>query len=89
MQPLWTDILHLIWKLPQSLQVRQLTKAAADREKAKYITISTNPWFIPVVVKSMGPIMDKVGHRIAGISKDPRSTLIDETNQEVWHSRCF
>ena len=59
----------------------QAAEAAADRKKAKYSATSTNHWFIPVSVKTMGPInqegsafLDELGNHIAEISEDPRES---------------
>ena len=57
----------------------QVAEAVADRKKAKYSTISTSHWFIPVAVETMGPInqegfafFEELGNRIAKISEDSR-----------------
>ena len=58
---------------------RKAAQATADRKKAKYSAISTNHWFIPVAVETMGPInqegfvfLDELGNRITEISENPR-----------------
>ena len=59
----------------------QAAEAAADRTNSKYGTVSTNYWFIPEAVETVGPInqegsafLNELGNRIAEISEDSDST---------------